>query len=135
MSDSGGSDINKGRSKKWKKILQFPHISYCIDLKDRIDCSYAFIVEHQPIGRSLFRQFCETNPFYNKCNTFLDAVDSLEVQLDQNQVVVAQDIIDKFLTKKSIDFVDVVSEETVARSTSRLKENSKSRDVFTDCTK
>lgn len=32
----GGSDSNKGKSKKWRKILQFPHISQCIDLKNRI---------------------------------------------------------------------------------------------------
>lgn len=33
---SGGSDSNKGKSKKWRKILQFPHISQCIHLKDKI---------------------------------------------------------------------------------------------------
>lgn len=32
----GGSDSNKGKSKKWRKILQFPHISQCIDLKNKI---------------------------------------------------------------------------------------------------
>lgn len=32
----GGSDSNKGKSKKWKKILQFPHISQCVDLKPLI---------------------------------------------------------------------------------------------------
>lgn len=33
---TGGSDSNKGKSKKWRKILQFPHISQCIHLKDKI---------------------------------------------------------------------------------------------------
>lgn len=33
---TGGSDSNKGKSKKWRKILQFPHISQCIQLKDKI---------------------------------------------------------------------------------------------------
>lgn len=32
----GGSDSNKGKSKKWRRILQFPHISQCIDLKNKI---------------------------------------------------------------------------------------------------
>jgi len=32
----GGGDSNKGKSKKWKKILQFPHISLCIDVNDKI---------------------------------------------------------------------------------------------------
>lgn len=33
---SGGSDSNKGKSKKWRKILQFPHISQCIELINKI---------------------------------------------------------------------------------------------------
>lgn len=32
----GGGDSNKGKSKKWKKILQFPHISQCMDLQKKI---------------------------------------------------------------------------------------------------
>lgn len=32
----GGSDSNKGKSKKWRKILQFPHISQCIELINKI---------------------------------------------------------------------------------------------------
>jgi len=32
----GGGDSNKGKSKKWKRILQFPHISVCIDLKEKL---------------------------------------------------------------------------------------------------
>ena len=33
---AGGADNNKGRSKKWKKILAFPHISECIGIKDEL---------------------------------------------------------------------------------------------------
>lgn len=33
---AGGADSNKGKSKKWKKILQFPHISQCIDQKNKL---------------------------------------------------------------------------------------------------
>jgi len=33
---TGGGDSNKGKSKKWRKILQFPHISQCIGLKDKL---------------------------------------------------------------------------------------------------
>ena len=33
---AGGADNNKGRSKKWKKILAFPHISECIAIKDEL---------------------------------------------------------------------------------------------------
>ena len=129
-----GSDINKGRSKKWRKILQLPHISYCIDVKEKVDCCYSFVVEHQPIGRLLFRQFCETNPLYGKCNNFLDVVESFEVQ-DQTQLVVAQDIFDRFLIKDSKDHIEFLNPETVTRCMDRLHDNSKSQDVFIECTK
>jgi len=127
-----GSDINKGRSKKWKKMLQFPHISYCIEsgLKSTIDVSYSFVVERQPIGRLLFRQFCETIETYRKCNAFLDAVERFEVQLDTNQDIAAQDMIDKYLSPSSPDYVDVLDEDIICKCNNRLKEDPKALDVF-----
>jgi len=39
------------------------------------DVQYNYIVDQQPIGRLLFRQFCEAaSPHYRICNSFLDAV-------------------------------------------------------------
>jgi G protein-coupled receptor kinase len=29
----GGPDNSKGRSKKWRKLLAFPHISTCLDIQ------------------------------------------------------------------------------------------------------
>ena len=134
---SGGSDINKGRSKKWKRLLQFPHISYCIDLKDKIDCSYAFVVEHQPIGRLLFRSFCETKDLYSKCCVFLDSVESFEIQLNQTPELVAQDIIDKFMTASSNHAVDILTSRSdiISKCNNRLNDAPKARDVFSECTK
>lgn len=40
--------------------------------KDYID-----LCEQQPIGRLLFRQFCETRPELGRCIKFLDAVVSV----------------------------------------------------------
>jgi len=42
---TGGGDSNKGKSKKWRKILQFPHISQCIGLKDKLGKSMTIIVD------------------------------------------------------------------------------------------
>uniref|UniRef100_A0A1B0D2G3 Uncharacterized protein n=2 Tax=Phlebotomus papatasi TaxID=29031 RepID=A0A1B0D2G3_PHLPP len=71
----GGSDSNKGKSKKWRKILQFPHISQCIQLKAKIDVSYNYVIDQQPIGRILFRSFCEhKRPLYFRYIAFLDSV-------------------------------------------------------------
>ena len=35
-------DSNKGKSKKWKKILQLPHINQCIELKSRLGKVYFY---------------------------------------------------------------------------------------------
>lgn len=35
---------------------------------------YISLCERQPIGRLLFRQFCETRPELRRCIKFLDAV-------------------------------------------------------------
>ncbi|CAB0003554.1 unnamed protein product [Nesidiocoris tenuis] len=71
----GGADSNKGKSKKWKKILQFPHISQCLHLKNKIEVKYSYVVDQQPIGRLLFRQYCkEVATRYHRYNLFLDQI-------------------------------------------------------------
>ncbi|XP_075148270.1 G protein-coupled receptor kinase 2 isoform X1 [Haematobia irritans] len=105
----GGSDSNKGKSKKWRKILQFPHISQCIHLKDKLDISYGYVIDQQPIGRELFRQFCESKrPLYFRYISFLDQVQNLyqfptnsicryEVEYDEHRLTIAHDIGCRFL--------------------------------------
>ncbi|XP_073815305.1 G protein-coupled receptor kinase 2 isoform X1 [Musca autumnalis] len=105
----GGSDSNKGKSKKWRKILQFPHISQCIHLKDKLDISYGYVIDQQPIGRELFRQFCESKrPLYFRYISFLDQVQNsycilpnkicrYEVEYDENRITIAHDIGCRFL--------------------------------------
>ncbi|KAG8549185.1 hypothetical protein GDO81_022382 [Engystomops pustulosus] len=60
MSPLGGGGKRKGKSKKWKEILKFPHISQCEELRRSTDEDYYNLCEKQPIGRLLFRQFCES---------------------------------------------------------------------------
>ncbi|XP_064465827.1 G protein-coupled receptor kinase 2-like [Ornithodoros turicata] len=129
----GGPDSNKGKSKKWKKILQFPHISQCVYLRDQIEISYGYVVEQQPIGRLLFRQFCQTQAQYCRCNNFLDAVEVYELQLDEDRAGAARDVWARFLGDESTQFVDVVNEELVARCKQGLPEAFK--DLFAECTR
>ena len=52
----GGPDNSKGRSKKWRKLMTFPHISQCIYLKDHLPSQdYGYLVDEQPLGAKLFR--------------------------------------------------------------------------------
>uniref|UniRef100_A0A3B5APX4 G protein-coupled receptor kinase n=1 Tax=Stegastes partitus TaxID=144197 RepID=A0A3B5APX4_9TELE len=74
MQKSGGGGNRKGKSKKWKQMLQFPHVSLCEELRQSTEKDYSSLCERQPIGRLLFRQFCETRPELRRCVKFLDAV-------------------------------------------------------------
>ncbi|XP_059612058.1 G protein-coupled receptor kinase 2 [Phlebotomus argentipes] len=94
----GGSDSNKGKSKKWRKILQFPHISQCIQHKARIDVNYNYVIDQQPIGRILFRSFCEhKRPLYFRYIAFLDSVVRYEVEYDEHRTEIAKEIGKRFL--------------------------------------
>ncbi|XP_058056135.1 G protein-coupled receptor kinase 2 [Anopheles bellator] len=94
----GGSDSNKGKSKKWRKILQFPHISQCIDLKNKIDVSYGYVVDQQPIGRELFRQFCKVKrPQYSRYISFLDDATRYEIAADEHRVELAYEVVKRYL--------------------------------------
>lgn len=54
---SGGTDSNKGKSKKWKKILQFPHISQCVDLKPLLGEFQGWIIITTTRILLLFKRF------------------------------------------------------------------------------
>ncbi|CAB4066314.1 GRK4_5_6 [Lepeophtheirus salmonis] len=97
----GGPDNSKGRSKKWRKILNFPHISTCKDLIHNLTSdSYDFIVDSQPIGAKLFRQFCINHrKEYYHYNEFLDAVEVYELELEDVRAKVANAIVSKYLTR------------------------------------
>lgn len=119
-----GSDINKGRSKKWRKILQFPHISFCLDIKDKIDVCYSFIVENQPIGRLLFREFCSHTQLYAKYNSFIDSVESYEVQVDDTLNVTAASIIDEYFKIESKNYIDIVPNEILRKIITTFEKSS-----------
>jgi hypothetical protein len=46
------------------------------------DVRYCFIIDQQPIGRLLFRRFCEISQKYQRYNNFLDVMDKYEVLSD-----------------------------------------------------
>uniref|UniRef100_A0A665T3R0 G protein-coupled receptor kinase n=1 Tax=Echeneis naucrates TaxID=173247 RepID=A0A665T3R0_ECHNA len=96
----GGGGNRKGKSKKWKQMLQFPHISLCEELRQTTEKDYSSLCERQPIGRLLFRQFCETRPELRRCVKFLDAVAEYEVTPDERRKESGQELIDKYLNPK-----------------------------------
>uniref|UniRef100_A0A673C6L4 G protein-coupled receptor kinase n=1 Tax=Sphaeramia orbicularis TaxID=375764 RepID=A0A673C6L4_9TELE len=96
----GGGGKRKGRSKKWKEILRFPHISQCTELGNNIERDYVSICEKQPIGRLLFRLYCETRPKLQRCIQLLDAMEDYEVTPDEKRKSRGDQIIKTFLAKQ-----------------------------------
>ena len=115
----GGPENNKGRSKKWRKLMTFPHISQCIYLKDHLpSLDYSYLVDEQPVGAKLFRyknykskisiilnklnfrQFCEAHKKeYFYYNEFLDSIDSYEIEPEDSRGKMAAVIFKKYLTR------------------------------------
>lgn len=82
--ESGGQ--KKGKSKKWKNYLQFPHYTECLPLKTQMLLEYELIVVKQPIGKLLFHEFCQqTNSQYHQCCQFQTKVEEYETSDDDGQ--------------------------------------------------
>lgn len=97
--DIPGGGQKKGKSKKWKSYLQFPHYTTCLYLRSEIDVGYSCLVDKQPIGNRLFRQFCEATPQYYKCYRFLEKVEEYEMSDDdgESRRALAQAILNELL--------------------------------------
>uniref|UniRef100_A0AAY4EGP2 G protein-coupled receptor kinase n=1 Tax=Denticeps clupeoides TaxID=299321 RepID=A0AAY4EGP2_9TELE len=106
---TGGGGNRKGKSKKWKQMLQFPHISLCEELRQTTDKDYNSLCERQPIGRLLFRQFCDTRPDLKRCIKFLDAVAEYEVTPDEKRKECGQELIDKYFSPTVLLIHDYLS--------------------------
>lgn len=129
----GGGGKRKGRSKKWREILRFPHISQCTDLSKTIERDYFSLCDKQPIGRLLFRLYCETRPELQRCIQLLDAMEDYEVTPDEKRKSRGDEIIKKFLTKQSSECVDIA--EGLAESCRENLELSPCKEIFSDCRK
>ncbi|KAG7232082.1 hypothetical protein INR49_009581, partial [Caranx melampygus] len=95
---------------------------------------YSSLCERQPIGRLLFRQFCETRPELRRCVKFLDAVAEYEVTPDERRKESGQELVDKYFNPKSEDHVPEVEDVMKAQCTERLQQEA-CKELFKDCTK
>lgn len=130
----GGGGKRKGKSKKWKEILKFPHINLCEEQRRTIERDYYSTCEKQPIGRLLFRQFCETRPEFDCCITFKDAVIEYEVTPDEKLAENGKEIIRKYLTPESPEFISEIDEDIVCQTKEKF-ENSPCKELFCHCVK
>ncbi|XP_053317856.1 G protein-coupled receptor kinase 6 [Spea bombifrons] len=130
----GGGGNRKGKSKKWRQMLQFPHISECEELRRSLERDYHSLCDKQPIGRLLFRQFCETRPELLRCVRFLDAVADYEVSPDEKRKECGKLLIEKYLSSESEDYIPEVPEQLVSGCVESL-ESEPFKELFKDCSK
>ncbi|KAG9346964.1 hypothetical protein JZ751_005891 [Albula glossodonta] len=76
-------------------------LDYIIDETDKKDVQlgkkdYSSLCEKQPIGRLLFRQFCDTRPELKRCIEFLDSVAGYEVAPDEERRDCGLNVLDTY---------------------------------------
>uniref|UniRef100_A0A670ZG35 G protein-coupled receptor kinase n=1 Tax=Pseudonaja textilis TaxID=8673 RepID=A0A670ZG35_PSETE len=128
----GGGGKRKGRSKKWREILKFPHISQCDELRKGLERDYNSLCDKQPIGRLLFRQFCETRLELLRCIHFLDAVAEYELSPDEKRKEMGEEVIRQFFNKESLGYMAEICELFMNQCIEDLQ-RSPCKDLFGSC--
>ncbi|XP_053073669.1 G protein-coupled receptor kinase 4 isoform X11 [Acinonyx jubatus] len=132
----GGYGKKRGRSKKWREMLKLPPVSQCSELRCSIEKDYNSLCDKQPIGRLLFRQFCDTRHDLKIYIKFLDVVAEYEVADDEDRRSYGLSILDTFFSaaEKSAAPLPEIPSRVLKECRLRLKENP-SKDVFEECTR
>nr|BAE26914.1 unnamed protein product [Mus musculus] len=130
----GGGGNRKGKSKKWRQMLQFPHISQCEELRLSLERDYHSLCERQPIGRLLFREFCATRPELTRCTAFLDGVSEYEVTPDEKRKACGRRLMQNFLSHTGPDLIPEVPRQLVSNCAQRL-EQGPCKDLFQELTR
>uniref|UniRef100_A0A8C2CJI3 G protein-coupled receptor kinase n=1 Tax=Cyprinus carpio TaxID=7962 RepID=A0A8C2CJI3_CYPCA len=113
-------------------MLKLPHISLCEELRRTIERDYTSLCEKQPIGRQLFRQFCDTQPKLRRCIEFLDAVALYQLAPDEKRRDVALNILDTYFNNGSAAHLPEIAQDVVGECRQKL-EQSPCRELFQEC--
>ncbi|XP_070647044.1 G protein-coupled receptor kinase 4 isoform X5 [Bos indicus] len=131
----GGINKKSGRSKKWREMLRLPPVSQCSELRQSVEKDYSSLCDKQPIGRLLFRQFCNTKGDLKRRIEFLDAVAEYEVAADEDRRHCGLLVLDKFFGGKGSPApLPEIPEHVVLKCRQRLWEDP-SKDIFEECTR
>ncbi|KAM8957468.1 G protein-coupled receptor kinase 4 isoform 2-T2 [Lycaon pictus] len=94
---------------------------------------YSSLCDKQPIGRLLFRQFCDTKYDLKGCIEFLDAVGEYEVTADEDQRSYGLQVFNTFFSVESAVPLPEIPSRVLRECWLKLKENP-DKDVFEECT-
>ncbi|ESO95058.1 hypothetical protein LOTGIDRAFT_117728 [Lottia gigantea] len=129
----GGGGKRKGKSKKWKQILRFPHISQCLSMKNEIQLNYKYIIDQQPIGRELFREFCKTKSLLSRIIDFLDAVNEYDITPDEKRLAKAEEVYEKYLCSESEQYISQVNGNQVSAIKEAMGQKTPRKELFLAC--
>ncbi|XP_034528086.1 G protein-coupled receptor kinase 4 isoform X2 [Ailuropoda melanoleuca] len=115
-------------------MLKLPPVSQCSELRHSIEKDYSSLCDKQPIGRLLFREFCDTQHDLKGRIEFLDAVAEYEVAADENRRSCGLQIFDTFFGAKPAAPLPEIPSRVLRECRLRLKQ-SPGKDVFEECTR
>ncbi|XP_057177426.1 G protein-coupled receptor kinase 5 isoform X1 [Triplophysa rosa] len=130
----GNNGNRKGRSRKWRYLLRFPHINECRELENSIERDYYSLCVKQPIGKQLFRLFCATQTDLQYCIELLDSMEEYEVTPDDKRKNFGNRLITKYLTTQSVHSVQDILDSHFQMCKYNL-ECKASEDIFSDSQK
>lgn len=85
------------------------------------DIRYGYVVDQQPIGRLLFRQYCQNQkPSYHRYNLLLDAIEKYEIEIDENRSELAKDLFKQYLRREGSEVVDILNDSLISQCEERL---------------
>ncbi|XP_048474406.1 G protein-coupled receptor kinase 5-like isoform X1 [Rhincodon typus] len=93
---------------------------------------YSSLCDKQPIGRELFFQFCRTLPPLRHCIGFLNCAAEYELAPDEKRTEMAEEVIRRFLTKGSAEYVPGIT-ECHARQCLESLGGRLGKDLFAEC--
>ncbi|TMS23688.1 G protein-coupled receptor kinase 5 [Larimichthys crocea] len=99
-----------------------------------ISRDYTSLCEKQPIGRLLFRQYCDTRPELKRCIEFMDAVAMYQLAPDEKRRDCGLNVLDTYFNNGSAAHLPDIPQDVVAGCRERL-EQSPCKELFNDCTK
>uniref|UniRef100_A0A8L0DRA4 G protein-coupled receptor kinase n=1 Tax=Oncorhynchus mykiss TaxID=8022 RepID=A0A8L0DRA4_ONCMY len=115
-------------------MLKLPHISLCEELRRTIDRDYTSLCERQPIGRLLFRQYCDTRPELKRCIEFMDSVALYQLAPDEKRKDCGIRMLETYFNNGSAAHLRDIPQELVGECREKL-EQTPCKELFNDCCK
>ena len=66
---------------------------------------YEFIIDKQPIGKALFKQFCSSNLKFNALVEFMEDLERYEISVEDQRLNIACEIMLKYFTEEVTLFI------------------------------